>query len=48
MVSEVPSRMVKKAAMGYISGFRVDQGEVSILHLQFEDDTMIFYDMNAR
>lgn len=42
MVSEVLSKMVKKTEMGYMSGFRVGRGEVSILHLQFADDTIIF------
>lgn len=41
---EVLSRMVKKAEMGFISGFKVGSGEVTISHLQFVDDIMIFCD----
>lgn len=44
MVSNVLSSMIVKAESGYISGFVVGSGSVSISHLQFADDTMIFCD----
>lgn len=49
MVSEVLSRMIRRAKMGFISGFRLGRHErVTISHLQFADDTMIFCDANKR
>lgn len=48
MVSEVLSRMIKKMKMRFILGFRVGSGEVTISHLQFADDTMIFCDADVR
>lgn len=44
MVTEVLSKMIEKMEMSYISGFKVGQEEVTVSHLQFADDTMIFYD----
>lgn len=48
MVFEVLSGMIPKAEMGFISGFKVGSREVSISHLQFMDDTMIFYEADVR
>lgn len=49
MVSEVFSRMVKKAEMGYISCFRLGMHEeVTISHFQFANDMMIFCDADMR
>lgn len=48
MVSEVLSRMISKAEMRFISGFKVGSREVSVSHLQFANDTMIFCDANIR
>lgn len=42
MVSRVLSRMIKKAKMRFISGFRIRVRDVTISHLQFVDDTTIF------
>lgn len=47
IVSKVLSRMIRKAEMGYISGFSVGAGDVTISHLQFVDDTMIFCDADV-
>lgn len=49
MVFKVLSRMISRAEMGYISGFKLGrEGEVTISHLQFADDTMIFCEANMR
>lgn len=48
MVLEVLSRMIKKAEMRYILGFRVGSSDVIISHLQFADNTMIFCDADVR
>lgn len=48
ITSEVLSRMISKVEMGYISGFSVGAREVTIFHLQFADDTIIFYDADLR
>lgn len=48
MVLEVLSRMIERAEMGYIVGFCVGSGGVTISHLQFADDAMIFCDADAR
>lgn len=48
VVSEVLSRMIKKAEMRFILGFRVGSSDVIISHLQFVDDTMIFCDADVR
>lgn len=48
MVSEVLSRMIKMVGMGYIEGFSMGSGRVTISHLQFADDTMIFCDADMR
>lgn len=48
MISEVLSKMIKKAEMGFISGFVVGKGEVPVFHIQFADTTMIFYDADVR
>lgn len=34
--------------MRYISGFFVGDGSVLVSHLQFADDTMIFYEVDVR
>lgn len=47
-VSKVLSRMISKAEMRFISEFNVGSGEVFVSHLQFADDTMIFYDADVR
>lgn len=44
MVSEVLSKMIKKAEMSFILGFKVEEERVMVSHLQFADDTMIFCD----
>lgn len=48
MVSEALSRMIKKAEMGFISGFSMGVDQVMVSHLQFADDTMIFGDVDAK
>lgn len=49
MVSEVLRRMIKRAKMGFISGFKLGKEEgVTISHLQFVDDMMIFCDAEVR
>lgn len=48
MVSEVLNRMIKRAGMGYIEGVFVGSGRVTISHLHFADDTMIFCDADMR
>lgn len=48
MVLEVLSKIIKKAEMGYISGFFVGDGSVSVSHLEFADDTMIFCEAVSR
>lgn len=40
--------MIKKAEMSYISGFSMGDRSVSVSHLQFEDDTMIFCEADIR
>lgn len=44
MVYEVLRKMIKKVEGDLISRFLVDDGNCRISHLQFTDDTMIFYD----
>lgn len=48
MVSNVISSMIAKAEGGYITGSAIGSGSLSISHLQFVDDTMIFYDADMR
>lgn len=49
MVSKVLSQIIRKAKMGSILGFSLGKGEgVTIFHLQFADDTMIFCDAVMR
>lgn len=40
--------MIKKVDMGFISSFRVGSGRVTVSHLQFVDDTMIFCHADVR
>lgn len=47
MIPKVLSRMIKKAEMGYITGFKVGMGEIMVSHLQFVDDTMMFCDTDV-
>lgn len=44
LVSDFLSKMFSRVEMRYILGFKVGTGSVSISHLQFADDTMIFCD----
>lgn len=47
MVSEVLSRMISRAEMRYISGFKISRGGgVTISHFQFVDDTMIICEVD--
>lgn len=46
IVSKVLSKMIKKADREYIQGFLVGFGDYRIFHLQLEDDTMIFCDVD--
>lgn len=48
IVSEVLNRMIRKTKMGFISGFHVGDGDVTISNLQFADDTMVFCDADVR
>lgn len=48
MVSDILSRMIKKAEMGYISGFRLGSKGDTISHFQFVDDRMIFCDADVK
>lgn len=48
MVSNVLSSMIAKAERGYISGFAIGSESISISHLQFVNDTMIFSDADMR
>lgn len=48
MVSSVLSKMIMKAMKSLISRFEVESGSISISHLQFADNTMIFCEVNMR
>lgn len=48
MIIDVLSKIISIAEMGYISGFKVGSGSMSISHLQFANDTMIFCDVDMR
>lgn len=42
------SKIISKVKVGYISGFEVGTESISISHLQFADDKMIFCDADMR
>lgn len=44
MVSEIFSKMLRKAEVGFIPGFLVGNGGCRVSHLWFADDTIIFCD----
>lgn len=46
MVSEVLSKMIRRVENEYLLGFVVRRGGVRVSHLQFADDTMIFWEAN--
>lgn len=48
MVSNMLSKMITKAEIGYLSRFEVGSESISISHLQFADDMMIFCDTDMR
>lgn len=48
LVLKVLSKMITKTEEGFIYGFRVGNGEVSISHLQFVDNTIIFYEADLK
>lgn len=47
MVSKVLNKMIRRVKGRFIRGFEVGSRGVSIFHLQFVDDTMIFCEANV-
>lgn len=47
-MAEVLSKILQRAKEGFILGFLVRNGECTVSHLQFADDTMIFCDADVR